>query len=188
MDKKYHRKGGTKLKVACNIIQDLIPLVKDQVASEETTELVLEHIKGCSTCKNDFGEKQDKISIEKIKEDKKIIQSIKRSIFISKVIILIIGALLGSVLTNTMGVFYNFLIMPILGVISYFVFKKRAYLMILLVFVLSYGYITINSIIIDGFYWGYFYGSLYYSFIYCILVCIGIIISWLLTIAFRKDR
>mgnify|MGYP000954765724 CR=1 FL=1 len=176
------------MKLSCNVIQDLIPLVKDQVASEETTKLVLDHIKDCPICKREFGEEQNKIAREKIKEDKKIIQGIKRSIYVSKVVILIIGALIGSVLTNTMGMFYNFLIMPTLGVISYFVFKKRAYLMILMVFALSYAYITISSIVIDGFYWGFFYGSLFYSLIYSILVFIGIIISLLLTIAFRKDR
>lgn len=34
----------------CEIVQDLIPLVADQIASEASREMVEEHIKGCEEC------------------------------------------------------------------------------------------------------------------------------------------
>ncbi len=38
------------MKNECNIVQDLMPLVIDGVASEESTQMVAEHVKDCEPC------------------------------------------------------------------------------------------------------------------------------------------
>ena len=38
-------------KISCEICKDLIPLVKDGIASEDSVAAVEEHIKECENCK-----------------------------------------------------------------------------------------------------------------------------------------
>ena len=38
----------------CDVILDLIPLVKDEVASEASISLVNEHLKICENCRNEL--------------------------------------------------------------------------------------------------------------------------------------
>ena len=50
-------------KISCDICMDLIPLVKDGIASEDSCDAVTKHISKCEKCKVEFDE---------IKEKKKI--------------------------------------------------------------------------------------------------------------------
>ena len=40
------------IEISCQVCLDLIPLVKDNVASEDSKKLVLEHIRQCEACKD----------------------------------------------------------------------------------------------------------------------------------------
>lgn len=174
------------LKITCDVILDLIPLVKDGVASEDSTKIVMEHIEDCRSCEAEMTHGNE-VKQVKIKNEKRIISAIKRSIFITQIIILMVGAIVGVVLSNSMGLFYNFLIMPILGGLAYLTFKEKWFLAPIVVFVFTYLYITISTIIMDGFHGAVFlYAGLHFSFIYGVLVCIGVVITILLKIAFGK--
>lgn len=176
------------MKISCDVILDLIPLVKDGVASDDSVAIVNEHIKGCQSCKSEF-ETFENTSIEQTSiRDEKIILAIKRSVFITQLIILIAGAIIGVALSNSMGMFYNFLIMPIIGGISLIVFKRKWYLSPIAIFILTYLWQTIESFILDGFQWYGLYAGLYYSVIYTVLVIVGIIITALLKFAFRRGE
>lgn len=176
------------MKVSCNVIFDLIPLVKDGVASDDTTVIVNEHIKCCERCKSEFQTFQtSKIEQPRIR-DEKIILAIKRSIFITQLIILIAGAVIGVALSNSMGMFYNFIIMPIIGGVSFVSFKKKWYLASITIFVFTYLWQTITSIMEGGFEWSALTIGVYFSIIYTTLVGIGVIISVLLKFAFKKER
>ena len=37
--------------IDCNVIIDLLPLYKEEICSEETKELVEEHLSGCDSCR-----------------------------------------------------------------------------------------------------------------------------------------
>jgi len=176
------------LNISCDIILDLIPLVKDGVASEDSVKIVHEHIKSCQSCRADY-EAFKYTNIEQIStKDEKIIFAIKRSIFISQLIFLIAGALIGIAFSNSMNMFYNFLIMPIVGSISLFTFKKKWYLSPVAIFILTYLWQTIEIIISDGFQWHSFYAGLFYSVIYTVLVIIGVVITKLLKFAFGRGE
>ena len=63
-------------KISCDICMDLIPLVKDGIASEDSCDAVKKHISKCEKCKVEFDviEEKNKINNENIKmNDKKII-------------------------------------------------------------------------------------------------------------------
>jgi len=176
------------LKISCNVILDLIPLVKDGVASDDSTIVVNDHIKNCESCKSEFETIEVAQSHESSIKDKKIVFAMKRSIFVTQIIILMAGSILGVALTNSMGQFYNFIIMPIIGGISVFAFKKKWYFTPLAIFIISYLWQTIMDIFTVGFLWIDLYKWLSYSIIYSILVVLGIIIAKLLKFAFKKER
>ena len=188
MDERYLGKGGFKLNISCNLISDLIPLVKDGVASEDSTIIVNEHIKSCERCKAEF-ETFEAIKIEQVSiKDEKIIFAIKRSIFITQLIILMAGAIVGVALSNSMGMFYNFIIMPIIGGVSLIAFSRKWYLAPIVIFALTYLWQTIMGIASDGFAWIALYSGLYFSVIYTVLVVLGVIIAMLLKFTFKKER
>lgn len=176
------------MKISCNVIFDLIPLVKDGVASDDSTIIVNEHIKSCESCKAEF-ESFDitKTELASIK-DEKIIFDIKRSIFLTQLIILMAGAIIGVALSNSMGMFYNFIIMPIIGGVSVASFKRKWHLAPIAIFILTYLWQTIVGIVSDGFSWNALYNGLYYSILYAILVLLGVIIVMLLKFTFKKER
>lgn len=187
MDQSHLGKGGTKLNISCDVILDLIPLVKDGVASDDSTIIVNEHIKSCESCKTEF-EIFESTNIEQpVIKDEKIISAIKRSIFITQLTILAAGAIIGVALSNSMGMFYNFIIMPLIGCIGFTVLKRKWYLTPLAIFILTYLWQTIMGIVSGGFNWIALYIGLYYSIIYTMLVCLGVIIAMLLKFAFKKE-
>lgn len=47
----------------CNVIRDLLPLYEDNMASRETQELVREHLKDCSACREELRKMRTPVSI-----------------------------------------------------------------------------------------------------------------------------
>ncbi len=43
------------MKISCNIIEDLLPLYVDDMVSEDSRQLVEEHLKECTTCQKNAG-------------------------------------------------------------------------------------------------------------------------------------
>jgi len=187
VDKSHFGKGGIKMKISCDVILDLIPLVKDGVASDDSSTIVKEHIKNCESCRAEFDIFESNRIEQSSISDQKIISAIKRSIFITQLAILTIGAIIGTALTNSMGMFYNFIIMPVIGGVALLVFKRKWYYAPIAVFLLSYLWQTIRDIILDGFTWIILYSRFYFSAIYAILVCLGVVIVMLLKYAFKKE-
>ncbi|WP_313757320.1 zf-HC2 domain-containing protein [Tissierella sp.] len=174
--------------ISCDIILDLIPLVKDGVASEDSEKIVNEHLKYCNSCKAEFEIFEPIKFKQSLIEDKKIIFAIKRSIVVTQIIILIVGTVVGVGLTNSMGMFYNFIIMPIIGGVSFITLRRKWYFMPIVVFILSYIWQIIDCILSGEFVWEILYAGLFFSTIYAVLVGLGLIIAVLLEFAFRKER
>lgn len=174
----------------CGIILDLIPLVKDNVASEESKNIVAEHIKICDSCRSEF-EMFESSGIEQSIKDEKILSAIRRSIFITQIAVLIVGTIIGIGLTGKMGMFYNFIIMPVIGIISFITLRRKSYIAPIFIFILTYLWQVVTFIIkVKGeFDWRVLIlqTSLFYSLVYTGLVTLGIIIAILLNFSFRKE-
>ncbi|WP_455539040.1 zf-HC2 domain-containing protein [Terrisporobacter sp.] len=178
-------------KISCDICMDLIPLIKDGIASEDSCNLVKKHIEECKMC-NEFYEDTDRINNENIKmNDKKVISKIKNQLMIGSMIMVMIGSFIGVGVSESEWMFYNIVIMPIVGGLGYFIFNKKSYIVPIGIFSLTYiwdfiKYIVdissnemdIMSIIITPLWWG---------IIYAALSALGIIIGFLLYIAFKKE-
>ena len=176
------------MNINCNVILDLIPLVKDGVASNESTLIVNEHVKYCASCKTELDAFKT-IRIEPLNlKDNKIIFDMKRSVYISQIVILTLGAILGIALSSSMGMFYNFIIMPIIGGISFIVFKRKWVVAALAIFVVTYLWQTILVMAENGFSLSELTVGLYYSAVYAFLVVLGTVIARLLRFAFEKGE
>lgn len=176
------------MNINCNVILDLIPLVKDGVASNESAFLVNEHVKHCASCKTDL-DAFETIKIEPLNlKDKKIIFDIKRSVYISQIVILALGAVLGIALSSSMGMFYNFIIMPIIGGVSLILFKNKWVFVALAIFVVTYLWQTVLVMAENGFSVTGFTVGLYFSTVYAFLVVLGTVIARLLRFAFEKGE
>lgn len=86
------------MKVSCEVILDLIPLVKDNVASEDSVNLVMEHLKSCESCKLEFEDQALQAQTEV--NDKRVISSIKKKLFFATSALLFIGAFIGIALNK----------------------------------------------------------------------------------------
>lgn len=107
------------------------------------------------------------------------------------IITVVLGAILGLALTEGMGMFYNILIMPTIGAIGYFALEKKSYYVPITLFGFSYIWILVKYMF-EGMFSNSFHISglllpAYWALIYSGLCALGIIIGFLLKIAFRKE-
>lgn len=69
--------------VNCDVIKDLLPLYVDQVVSDSTRELVIDHLASCQDCtayEKSLKEKALVPGLESAREDKAVIQRFRKSI------------------------------------------------------------------------------------------------------------
>lgn len=164
--------------ISCDVCLDLIPLVKDGVASDDSKILVENHINTCEQCKTFY-----LTQTEYIVDDKKAIKKIRKSLYISSIIILIIGCLLGSSFIDYPNYVYNFLLMPFLGALSYIIFNKKSFFVPPIIFVVS----SLWNSIIDLIKYNFFSINIFFPIIYLIFAFLGILIAILLKFAFKKE-
>ena len=65
-------------KITCNVVRDLIPLYVDDVLSNDSKEIVENHIAECEGCKKYYSQLKDgaTLTAERSRHDQKIIKSI----------------------------------------------------------------------------------------------------------------
>ncbi|MNN10537.1 hypothetical protein D3C81_1234610 [compost metagenome] len=81
------------MKISCDVVADLVPLVMDGVASEDTVDLVTEHLKSCEKCGSEY---ENNIVLHKIEpNDKKVVSSIKKKLFFISSALLLVGGVIG---------------------------------------------------------------------------------------------
>lgn len=170
-------------KLDCSIICDLIPLCRDGVASQASEELVKEHILTCESCRKEYYEDMSASDLtsdgEELKlaekDDKKIIKAIRMQTAKILTVLLIIGAVIGVAITSGFGVFFNFTIMPLIGLISYFILRPRFYIAPLSV---------ASMALVYGAFAGDFMTYAPYALIYMWLIMIGYFVGFLFRFAF----
>lgn len=176
-------------KISCDICLDLIPLVQDDIASEDSRIAVINHLAECESCNLIYN--TDELAESKV-NDKRVIFKIKKQLYLAALIIIVLGIAIGVALTDGMGMFYNILIMPTIGALGYFVFRKKSYYVPLVIFVLVYFWLLIKFAIEGMFAYTHVLAALlnpaYWALIYSGLCLLGILIAFLLEIAFRKEK
>ncbi len=180
-------------KISCDTCLDLMPLVKDGIASSDSENLVIEHIDECENCQKIFAE-TSKVPIEKA-NDKRITRNIKKNILFSVITLLLMGFSWAIILSDRMNMFYNAIIMPTIGGLGYILFKKKAYISPLAVFISSFifDFITAwndmssTTEIMEKISLSTMNG-IFYGFIYTFFCLIGVAIAWCFNYAFKKEN
>lgn len=175
------------MKVTPDVIRDLIPLVKDGVASSDSAKLVEDYMKQDPDMREEY-DSYGNIPLERDdSRDQRIVAGIKRGVVMTQLFILLLGATIGIAMTGSFGMFYNLVIMPFVGTLAVFSMKRAWSLaMPLIVFAGAYLYQFMSSVFSGGWnpvVWG---TSLPYSGIYALLTAIGVVIGLLLQFAFQK--
>ena len=168
--------------ITCDVCMDLIPLVQDGVASQDSVLAVENHIKNCSKCGAIF---EGQIPIRN--NGKELLKKMKKRAQVFTGMLLMFGILFGLSLTATSELFLNALVMPVLGGIGYYLFRwKAAYIVpciLLVTHIVMNGFGMIRGIqrlsILDVLFW-----NVLYSF----FAILGVIIVGLLHFAFRKEE
>lgn len=181
------------MNLPCEVIMDLIPLCKDGVASSESCRLVDEHTAVCDACRREYESIENaNMQSPSLPDEKMFLQRLKKQAFKMQMLLLIGGALLGVSMTFSMNVFYNFLLMPAVGMLAYVIFGKRFYAGPALVFILSI--ISNSAYGIFGERLGLtalgavFASWIIYSAVYAFLALLGWAAAWLLHYAFGKNE
>lgn len=169
-------------RISCDIFCDLLPLVKDGVASPGSVEVVEEHIKDCSGCREQYV----RYHAAAPSGSKNALTRVRQELRIFLAMLLMIGIFFGVSLMGNGDFFYNVIIMPIIGALSYGVFKKMSFLVTPL---LIFGVACLTSLlgILGGESVHEFVTRLMLTLYYDIFAIVGGIIAWLLHFALRKD-
>ena len=175
--------------ISCEMCSDLYPLVVDEIATLDSREAVLHHRKTCEHCAKQYEETTLHIVYEV--DDRKVIRGMKKRLYLIGLCIVVLGALLGIGLTNTMGMFYNFMLMPIVGGIGYVVVRKKWYriegALFLIAYLWSFVRLAFEGVFSDGIAIGDFMAPMVYAVIYVILALLGVLIAKLLLFGLGKE-
>ena len=168
-------------RITCDICMDLIPLVKDGIASEDSRVAVEEHIKDCPDCAAAYGG-----SIPVPEEEGLALRKIRSRMRIGLSMLLMFGIVFGINLTEGVDVFNNSLLMPVLGVLGYILFRWRAlYLMPLLI--LGTSAVSFLLGMLKGMYVSDHDSLLFWTGIFSLFAIGGAVAAGLMHFAFRKE-
>lgn len=168
--------------ISCEMCMDLMPLVQDGIASKDSCEAVRQHIQGCADCRALF-----KGELPLPADDLRFLQVFKRKMQVFGAMVLMFGVLFGLSLTASAELFYNILIMPIVGALGYAVFRWRALHMVpLMLFIMHF---VVNGLsVFRGGEKLDFLSLLLWTVLYCGFAVIGTLIAGLLHFGFRKEH
>lgn len=98
------------MKKECNIVQDLLLGYIDEVVSEDSKEVIEEHIKTCNNCKEKLEDIQKDIKESKKSEEREVdyLKNVKKKISKKNVFIIIIGLILSLIIIFNIIVFVNY--------------------------------------------------------------------------------
>lgn len=166
-------------KISCDMCIDLMPLVQDGVASEDSRNAVLGHLEECASCKALFeGE------IPAPTDGKALLGRVQKKAQIFSAMVMMFGIFYGLMLTAGNGIFYNVVIMPLIGAIGYYLFRWKG------LYVIP-GLLLVTHFITNALGLGSEYldtaGVLMWTAIYCAVALIGFVIAALLHFAFKKE-
>ena len=89
-----------------------LPLVQDGVASEASCRMVQEHLEECEACRAAFCISEPVKMPDETFEMARLVASVRKAFFLVGMALLLIGAAVGVALTDSMSMFYNFILMP----------------------------------------------------------------------------
>ncbi len=113
------------MKVSCDVILDLIPLVKDNAASDESVELVSMHLESCERCKLEFNNYS--IPSDQEVDDQKVLNSVKKKLFVVISGLMLVGAIIGMLLNNNSMHYLTVIVSALtIFIVGLLIFKRKS--------------------------------------------------------------
>ena len=181
------------MKTECSVVRDLLPLYIEDMVSTETAQYINEHLKNCNECQAELNglqegeglkaiEKKPTVNTKDAKSFKAVMKRMNRQFYSLAYAALIFLIFLGFGWTGGENLMYNSVIMPVVGICGYYVFRWKAVykvpILLLIIDMFVYLFQLVEIGFADVFVW---------TFIYCIFVAVGMVIAFLLHFAFRKE-
>lgn len=182
------------MRTECSIVGDLLPLYVEDLVSVETANYIGEHLGSCPKCQAELLELKKEVGISKIepqplpksaeaKPFQRAMKRVNRHFYTLTYSLIIFLIFLGFGWTGGENLMYNSLIMPIVGVFGYSVFRwKAVYKVPLLLLIIDLFIYLFKWVALDLF------STLMWTVIYSLFVLIGIAIAFLLHYATRKEK
>ena len=185
--------------IPCPVCLDLMPLVRDGVASPESAALVEAHLAECGACRALWEGEGPLLPSSAPAEagggdpaadrDRRVLRAIRRRLMGAGLLLLGAGGLLGILLSNSAGMFYNFLIMPAVGALGVATLGRRWWLAPSAILALSFLWVLLSQWADSGRFSPWMItGALFFAAAYAILTWVGAVIAALLRHAFRKEE
>ena len=182
------------VKAECNIVRDLLPLYAEDMVSPETAQYVEAHLAECAECKKELDSLKNGVDLANIenksvvntkdaKSFKTIMKRLNRQFYSIAYAALIFLIFLGFGWTGGENLMYNSLIMPVVGIFGYYVFRWKAIYKVPILLLIIDTFVCLFKLVdLD------LYSAFLWTLIYSIFVFVGIAIAFLLHFAFRKEK
>jgi len=176
-------------KKECSVVQDLLPLYVEEMVKEETAQFVRKHLETCAGCQLELEAMRDAgetyvpeiAQEERMRPLMKIMKKWNRQTYMLSYTVIIVFILFGFSLTGGENLMYNSLIMPVVGIFGYIVFKSKVlFKMPILLLAIDFAVYCFGLVDLD------LWSVIVWTCIYSIFVLIGAVIACLLHITFRK--
>lgn len=165
--------------ISCDMCIDLMPLVQDGVASEDSRNAVLQHLQECSRCSEMY---EGEVLITH--DAKEILLKVKRRVQFFFLMVMMFGVFYGVTLTSSGEMFYNTMIMPVIGAIGYYLFRWKGLYLIPCLLLISH--LVTNALGLAGARIQ-LDRLLAMTLIYCLVALVGFIVAVLLHFVFKKE-
>ena len=181
------------VKTECSVVRDLLPLYIEDMVSTETAQYINEHLKNCNECQTELANLREGAELstveatpvtrsEDAKPFKKMMKRMNRQFYSIAYAAIIFLIFLGFGWTAGDNLMYNSLIMPIVGIFGYCVFKWKAiYKLPVLLLIIDLGVFAFQLVEIG------FADTLMWTVLYAIFVLVGVAIAFLLHYALKKE-
>lgn len=167
------------IELSCSVCRDLIPLVQDGVASPESVEAVTAHTKNCPHCAR-LLESRGAVSCDSGKMFHRLWQQVRLLL----AMVMMFGIFFGLMLTAGSNIFYNAVIMPLIGATGYFIFRRHGlYIIPGLLFVTHF---VTNALGLGAEYLS-LPSLLMWTGLYCLFALAGFFVAALLRFALKKE-
>ena len=182
------------MKTECSVVRDLLPLYLEDMVSPETAQYVKAHLADCPECQAELDslkkgaeftaiEKNQAVDTKSAKLFKSVMKRMNRQFYLLAYAALIFLIFLGFGWTGGENLMYNSLIMPVVGIFGYYVFRWKAIYKVPILLLIIDTFICLFKLVdLD------LYSAFLWTGIYSIFVFVGILIAFLLHFAFRKEK
>ncbi len=182
------------MKTECSVVQDLLPLFAEDMVSPETAQYVRTHLATCPECRAELEKCKANEAItaietmsapetDKAKPFQKIMKRMQRQFYSLVYSLIVFFIFFGFGLTAGNDLMYNSLIMPVVGIFGYYVFRWKAVFKVPLLLLCIDLAVFILQLVPIG-----FTDTLTGTAIYSVFVLVGIAIAFLLHYALKKEN